>query len=149
MDLPPGITLSIQDKIAPDDEHALALSLEDFNEAAWPGHQPWSEFGIFLRDPTRIVGGLVGQVYAGWLFIRYFWLAEALRGRGLGEEFIALAEAKAVAAGCHGAYLDTFTFQAPGFYARLGYVEFARLPYPPRGDRIWLRKTLAQPPFGT
>lgn len=143
MDLPPGITLSVEDKPAAADAEALGWKLEGFNQAAWPGHQPWEEMGLFLRDEAGgIQGGLVGVTYAGWLFVQYFWLAEALRGRGLGEALIGQAEAKAIARGCHSAYLDTFSFQAPEFYARLGYVEFARLPYPPRGERIWMRKAL-------
>lgn len=149
MELPPGITLSIEDKPGTEDAEALGWGLEAFNEAAWPGHPPWKELALLLRQDGRVVGGLFGQTYAGWLFIQYFWLAEALRGRGLGAQLIALAEQQARGRGCHSAYLDTFSFQAPGFYARLGYVEFGRLPYPPRGERIWMRKSLAQPPLGT
>ena len=45
--------------------------------------------------------------------------------------------------------VDTFSFQAPGFYVKQGYAEYARLPYPPRFERIFFRKPLAQPPRGT
>ncbi len=150
MELPPGIALSVEDRPARCDADALGDGLEVFNEAAWPKHLPWQELGVFLRAQGRIVGGLFGETYAGWLFIRYFWLAEALRGRRLGAGILALAEQRAVERGCHSAFLDTFSFQAPEFYRKQGYVEFGRLPYPPRGERIFLRKTLVQPPpFGT
>lgn len=148
MDLPPGLTLSLEDAPAEADIEALADGLEAFNEAAWPGHQPWEEFAFFLRGAEgRILGGLVGQVYAGWLFIRFLSLAEALRRHRLGAGLVAAAEDRARARGCHSAYVDTFfqapgSFQAPGFYRKLGYVEFGRLPYPPRGERLWLRKPL-------
>jgi hypothetical protein len=33
--------------------------------------------------------------------------------------------------GCHSAWLETFSFQAPDFYRRLGYHEFARSTIPP------------------
>ena len=149
MDLPPGVPLSIEAKPAAADAEALAWSLEAYNEAAWPGHQTWQELGLFLRDAQgRILGGLTGATYAGWLSVQYFWLSAPLRGGGIGAELIALAERKAVERGCHSAYLDTFGFQAPEFYARLGYQEFGRLPYPPRGERIFLRKTLVQPSAG-
>ncbi len=149
MDLPPGVTLSIEEKAAAADTEALGLGLEAFNQAAWPGHQPWRELSLLLREHGSVVGGLHGQTYAGWLFIQYFWLSAPLRGRGIGAQLMALAERQAIERGCHSAYLDTFSFQAPGFYRRLGYEAFARLPYPPRGERIWMRKTLDQPPLGT
>ena len=147
MPFPPGVTLSIEDKVAAADAEALGWSLEAFNEAAWPGHPRWQELGLFLRDGHgAMLGGLVGNTYSGWLFIQYFWLAEPLRGQGIGAALIAQAERTAIGRGCHSAYVDTFSFQAPDFYARQGYAEFGRLPYPPRGERIWMRKTLGPPP---
>ncbi len=41
------------------------------------------------------------------------------------------------------AYLSTFGFQAPQFYASCGYVTFGELnDVPPGSKRIWLRKDL-------
>jgi GNAT superfamily N-acetyltransferase len=143
--LPPGLTLSLEDAPSRADVEVLPEGLEAFNERAWPGHQPWQTLGVFLRrdGDGAIQGGLFGETYAGWLFIRYFWLDEALRGRGLGARVIAAAERRAAERGCHSAWLDTFSFQAPGFYRRQGYTEFGRLPYPPGFERIFLRKRLA------
>jgi N-acetylglutamate synthase-like GNAT family acetyltransferase len=56
-----------------------------------------------------------------------------------------LADAEAVARerGCTSIYLDTFSFQAPDFYKRLGFKEFGRLnDFPPGRTRIWLWKSL-------
>ena len=40
-------------------------------------------------------------------------------------------------------YLDSFSFQAPTFYAKLGYREFGRLKEFPAGyDRVWMTKAL-------
>jgi hypothetical protein len=56
---------------------------------------------------------------------------------------LAGAEAAAREKGCRGAYLDTFTFQAPKFYDRHGYLEFGRLNDFPSGHaRIWFWKAL-------
>lgn len=144
MQLPAGLTLSIEDRPDEAEIDCLPEGLEAFNEQQWPGHQPWQALGVFLREEGRIVAGLAGETYAGWLFIRYFWIAERFRRQGLGRHLIAAAEQRARERGCHSAYVDTFSFQAPGFYARQGYVEFGRLPYPPRGERIWLRKRLTE-----
>ena len=147
MGLPAGLTLSIEDKPAEADVEALPDGLEAYNEGHWPGHQPWETLGLFIRRGGTVVGGLAGESYAGWFFIRYLWIEAALRRQGLGRHLIALAEQRARERGCHGIYLDTFSFQAPEFYRSQGYEEFGRLPYPPKGERIFLRKSLQ--PFGT
>ena len=146
MRLPPGLILSIEDAPAGPDVEALPDGLEVYNEAHWPGHQPWQPLGIFLRRGGTVAAGLAGESYAGWFFIRYLWIEEALRHRKLGSQLIAMAEQRARDRGCHGIYVDTFSFQAPEFYRKLGYAEFGRLPYPPKGERIFLRKALEPPP---
>ncbi len=142
MSLPPGLSLSVEDAPAAADMDRLPEALEAFNELHWPGHQPWRPLGVFLRRGGRLAGGLGGETYAGWLFIRYLWMEDALRGQGLGSRLIAEAERRALERGCHAAWVDSFTFQAPGFYRALGYAEFGRLPYPPRGERVFLQKRL-------
>src|ERR1700722_18293136 len=91
------------------------------------------------REHRRRVGG---RNLLGWLFIRYLWVSEALRGKGIGRELMAGAEGRARERGCHSAYVDTFSFQGPGFYPKLGYQVFGELDYPPGHKRIFLRKRL-------
>jgi hypothetical protein len=39
--------------------------------------------------------------------------------------------------------LDTFSFQAPAFYKKLGFKQFGKLKDFPKGhERIWLKKVL-------
>ena len=53
------------------------------------------------------------------------------------------AEAEATRRGCRGVFLESYSFQAPGFYQQLGYEEFAVLEDFPRAyRRHFLRKTL-------
>src|ERR1700733_13030693 len=49
---------------------------------------------------------------------------------------------RAPGAPCHSAWVDTFSFQAPGFYPKLGYEVFGELDYPPGHRRIFFRKHL-------
>jgi len=143
MKLPPGCILTVEDQPAEADVEVLPHALEAFNEQHWPGHQPWQPLAVFVREHGRIVAGLAGETYAGWLFVRYFWIAEKLRNQGIGRALLREAEQRAAARGCHSAFLDTFSFQAPEFYRKQGYEEFGRLDYPPKGERIFLRKRLA------
>lgn len=141
MELPPGLCLTIEDRPTEADIAALPAGLDAFNARQWPG-QSWDPLALLVRRGGTVVGGLAGESFGGWFFIHYFWLDESIRRLGLGRQVIAAAEQRAGERGCHGIYLDTFSFQAPGFYRKQGYEEFGRLPYPPKGDRIWLRKTL-------
>jgi ribosomal protein S18 acetylase RimI-like enzyme len=53
---------------------------------------------------------------------------------GLGRDLVAAAEREARARGCDVMVLDSHDFQAPGFYAKLGYVVCGRTEGTPRGS---------------
>ena len=140
---PDGLRLDIEDRPAEADVEVLPNGLEAFNESRWPGHQQWKPLAVFAREREAIVAGLAGETYSGWLFIKYLWVSEALRGRGIGRALMAAAEGRAVERGCHSSWVDTFSFQAPGFYPKLGYEPFGELDYPPDFKRVFLQKRLA------
>ena len=140
--LGPSYQVAVEDEPAEADVEVLPYALETFNDERWPRHPRWLPLGVFVRDAGAIVAGLAGETYCGWLFVRYLWVSEALRGQGVGRELMAQAESRARDRGCHSAWLDTFSFQAPGFYRKLGYEEFGRLDYPPDHQRLFLRKRL-------
>jgi GNAT superfamily N-acetyltransferase len=146
MGLPSGLCLDVEDQPTDADVEVLPHRLETFNERQWPRHQPWQPLGVFVRDRDGdIVAGLAGETYAGWLFVRYLWVSEGLRGQGVGRELIETAESRALERGCHSAWLDTFSFQAPGFYRTLGYEVFGELDWSADHKRLFLRKRLAEP----
>jgi ribosomal protein S18 acetylase RimI-like enzyme len=71
------------------------------------------------------------------------WVKEEHRGQGFGHRLITLAEEKARQHGARHAYLDTFSFQAPGFYKKHGYQVFGLLnDFPPGHQRYYLTKEL-------
>lgn len=90
-----------------------------------------------------LVGGLSAAVNLGWMHVKLLAVAPGWRGRGVGRRLVERAEAEARRRRCTGIWLDTFGFQAPGFYEALGYAEFGRLPeYPAGSDRIYYAKRL-------
>jgi GNAT superfamily N-acetyltransferase len=71
------------------------------------------------------------------------WIREELRGRGYGHRLLASAEDEARRRGAKNAYLDTFSFQAPGFYKKHGYRVFGELhDFPTGHQRYFLTKEL-------
>ena len=92
------------------------------------------------NEEDAVVGGLWGRVGYGFLFIELLALGPA-KGVGLGRKVMGLAEVEARRRGLVGMWLDTWTFQAPDFYPKLGFVEFGRITgYPPGHDRIFYVK---------
>ncbi len=95
------------------------------------------------NDEGAVVGGLWGHTGYGWLFTQLLVVPSSLRGRGVGSEIMRMAEDESVKRGCSDAWLDTFEFQARGFYEQIGYACFAELPnYPTGHSRFFMKKAL-------
>jgi GNAT superfamily N-acetyltransferase len=120
----------------------LLRELRAFN-AAKAGKDNFKPLTITVRDKGRVVGGVSAETWFGWMFVNLLWLDEKHRRGGTGRALMAKVEAEARARGVTNVYLDTFSFQAPGFYKKLGYREFGRLDeYPAGHSRHWLTKAL-------
>ena len=100
--------------------------------------------GIFYEDEEgNKLAGLTGETFGNWLCIHYLFVEEHLRKDGLGSELLLAAENEAKNRGCKYAFVDTFSFQAPGFYTKHGYEEvFALNNYPYMGKRHYYTKEL-------
>ena len=102
--------------------------------------------GVSASDDQTFLGGLSGWAFLGVFDIRQMWVAEAFRGQGIGSDILSFAEHEALKLGCCLSLVETWSFQAPGFYFRKGYTEFARMDgLGPSRDltRFWMRKTLS------
>jgi GNAT superfamily N-acetyltransferase len=99
---------------------------------------------IPLPDNAGIVrGGFWGCTNFGWLHIQMLVVPASWRGQGLGSQLVRAAEAEARTRGCRGARVDRFSFQAAGFYEKLGYMCFGVLPdFPPGYSQHYLYKHL-------
>lgn len=100
--------------------------------------------GVFYEDERgKKVAGLTGETFGNWLCIRYLYVDEGYRGRGIGSEILKAAETEAIERGCIFAFVDTFSFQAPEFYTKSGYKEaFVLTEYPYTGARYYYTKQL-------
>jgi ribosomal protein S18 acetylase RimI-like enzyme len=117
----------------------------DFYNIAATGAADWCPVNFVLRGARGdVLGGLLGQLWGGWLHVTYLWVAEAARGAGHGTRLMQEAEAYARARGAVGATLETYSFQARPFYERLGYSVCGTLDgYPPGHAKFFLKKALA------
>jgi N-acetylglutamate synthase-like GNAT family acetyltransferase len=138
--IPGELRLSFDAAPSAETRITLGQEINAFHARTVP--QDAQRFALLLRDETNaLVAGLSGVLSWQWLFVEALWVGDAWRNRGIGRALLAKAEAHAVGAGCHSAWLDTF--QARGFYLALGYQQFGALDdYPAGQTRHFLRKRL-------
>ncbi|CAH2602337.1 GNAT family N-acetyltransferase [Rhodovastum atsumiense] len=107
------------------------------------GEHGRTPLAVLIKEPTEgtIVGGLWGRTSWKWLTIELLFVPEVYRGSGLGSEVMRLAENEGARRGCIGAWVDTFSYQAPGFYEKSGFIRFGEIEdYPPGHSRIFFQK---------
>ncbi|CAL9480036.1 GNAT family N-acetyltransferase [Streptomyces sp. enrichment culture] len=99
-----------------------------------------------LDDTGGLAGGLVGHTWATWLHVTYLWVDDGHRGAGLGSALLTEAERTArTERGCTAARVETWDFQAPGFYTKHGYDIMCVIPdYPPGITEYTLVKRLSR-----
>ena len=127
-------------------KQAIVAPLAHFNEVQSGCREDYCRLAILTSHPVsdEIVGGLWGETVYSYLHVHVLFVPELLRGLGIGRQLMMQAESEAVRRGCSGAWLDTYSFQARGFYERLGYTVFGTIAdHPPGHSRFFLQKVLS------
>ena len=107
-------------------DQQLSAGLDAHNFAA-TGHSDLRELTVKVEDVDgQLVAGLSGWTWGTCAGIGMVWVREDSRRDGWGARLLAAAEEVARDRGCRQVLVSSFTFQAPDFYRRQGYVEFAR-----------------------
>jgi GNAT superfamily N-acetyltransferase len=137
-------TLVIEEYFSQASMDAIGDALEDFNIGrAGPGHEKPLSILIKDQETGAILGGLTGGSSRDWMFVKLLFIPEQLRGQDLGAKLLDQAESIARARHCVGIWLDTFEFQASGFYEKRGYEVFGKIEDYPKGfSRFFLQKRL-------
>ena len=106
---------------------AVIQGLDEFEQATGQDADNRPLILAVLSEEQAIVAGLLGKLLRSWLRVDMLWVAENWRGRGYGTQLMQRAEAIAIDEGCRGVHLETYSFQAPDFYKKLGYEVFGKL----------------------
>jgi GNAT superfamily N-acetyltransferase len=136
-----GLTIIRSETSSEADREAILAPLRAYNisHAGDPRILPVAL--VLTDDAGEKVGGLWGRCSYDWLFVELLSVPEGHRGGNYGRALMAQAEAIARDHGCVGMWLDTFEFQARGFYEKLGFELFGTLEDHPVGRRrFFLRK---------
>ncbi|MHB8647743.1 MAG: GNAT family N-acetyltransferase [Thermomicrobiales bacterium] len=135
--------MTMTDDPTPSDREFLHERINEYNIAATRiDDGPLIYFAI--RDAREaMIAGLSGWTWGGCAAVEFLWVHEEWRGRGLGTQLLAAAEAEAIARGCTQIVLDTHDFQAPAFYTKHGYDTYGTVDDYPRGfAHLHLKKGL-------
>jgi GNAT superfamily N-acetyltransferase len=137
------LSFAVTDQPSPEDVAFIEDELVAYNVAKARAYDR-RPLHVFLRDAQgHTIGGITGETNWDWLYVDCFWLPDDLRGEGWGARLLKAAEEEARKRGCRHARLFSYSFQAPGFYEKLGYRAFGVLEdYPPGHAQVWLRKDL-------
>ncbi|MTK01554.1 GNAT family N-acetyltransferase [Micromonospora sp. CP22] len=104
----------------------LDAELTAFNQQA-TGAADEAELSVRVTDADgELVAGLTGWSWGTCAGINMVWVRADRRGRGWGGRLLAAAEREARRRGCTEISVASFSFQAPGFYRRHGYLDTGR-----------------------
>ena len=103
------------------------------------GYSEVDKAGIFVRNEDgSLAGGIYAYAWGGVCQIELLWVAEDRRGEGLGSRLVSAVEEEALRIGCSKLFLDTFSYQAPGFYEKLGFRIVATVDGFPEGHTYFV-----------
>ncbi|NND99522.1 MAG: GNAT family N-acetyltransferase [Pirellulaceae bacterium] len=114
-------TFECSDQAARRDLDEIDTGIEQHNLAV-PEIRNVRPIAIIGRaDDGQLKGGAVGRSWGLCCELQQLWVTAEARSQGLGTELMSRFEREAKQRGCELIYLETFTFQAPGFYQHRGY----------------------------
>lgn len=101
----------------------------------------YDNFLVF--DGEKLVGGAVGYILYEWYFLELLWILDDYQRQGIGTSIIKKIEEFAIKENLVGIRLETWNFQARGFYEKMGYEIYATiLDCPPGTINYFFKKRL-------
>ncbi len=128
---------------------------EDLNQRVFEGFSQYATaivgrpgieapIAFVATDENTFVGVVVVAVIWGALRVKYLYIEEAYRGKGIGSQLMERAHAFGRERGCSFAFVETINYLAPTFYQKLGYqIDFTREGYAEGGSFHYLQKKLS------
>lgn len=127
----------IDDQLVAYNLSKMPAECEGNRVAKWFGKKITDEEGNIIAGCTAV------RTVWGTAEVSILWVDEAYRHQGLGSRLLAEVEQEVKCHGCTIILLDTFDWQAKGFYEKNGYTVFAALENCPQGHfRYYMNKVL-------
>lgn len=135
------LLITVENEPSEKDNNFICNKLQEFNDN-YTGVKA-IHFSVFAKDHNEIQGGAICYLDENSIYVDMIWVNETCRQSGIGSKILKLAEEEGRKRGAIFSTLDTFDFQAEGFYQKFGYERIGVIPaYLGEYDRIFLRKKL-------
>ncbi|PIQ73442.1 GNAT family N-acetyltransferase [Candidatus Roizmanbacteria bacterium CG11_big_fil_rev_8_21_14_0_20_36_8] len=130
----------IMGELDPEDKKVMVDGMLAYH--ASKGHPRKTEVNSILlkNKENKVKGAVVVSFLWNGMHIDSLWIDETLRNLNWGSKLMEMAEEEAIKRGCTIAYTDTFTWQAPDFYKKLGYTTYGELEDFPKGNSLYYLK---------
>jgi GNAT superfamily N-acetyltransferase len=121
-----NIQIDVQESADSERVQLLVRRLVASNDLVAPPENH-ERLAVFASHEGELVGGASGHTHWDWLFVSHLWVDEAHRHQRLGSTLMDEIEQAAARRGARAVHLDTYDFQALGFYQARGYRIFDQL----------------------
>lgn len=132
----PLILETISGEPNPQDKQLMSEGM--LKHHASQGHpRKTNTFSILLKDSNGILKGVVvASILWNGMHIDTLWVDVTIRNQKWGSKLMKLVEKEGRSRGATVAYTDTFTWQAPGFYEKMGYSLYGKIDNFPPGNSL-------------
>jgi len=135
--------ITATEEVPEDIARAIEGGVMDFNFLHGPMGDAAQVFACARASDGKLIGGAMGRRWGEYCELQYLWVKTEHRGQELGRNLLKAFEDKAAERGCRVFILDTFSFQAPSFYAKHGYEVLHEISGLPQGNsKFTMRKVL-------
>lgn len=120
----PTNRFTLSDTPTEQEVNLIREGLEDYSREQTNGayDEPGIEINLVLRDGDgHVVGGINASTMLRVMHLEALWVAKKVRRLGYGRELVLAAERMGCEKGCITSQTWSLSFQAPGFYQKIGY----------------------------
>ena len=121
--------LDIRFSTSGDHEKILRAGL-DKHSVPFVNHEI-KDFGFYVYENEQIIAGICGRIDSGkWVNVKLLHVDKNQRGKDIGTKLIKRVEEYSRENNCFGVRLETWCFQARGFYEKMGFTIWGELKSP-------------------
>lgn len=100
------------------DNNYIHKCLEDYNIHHMSNYKDYSSH---IEEKGEIIAGMVAESIYDTLELKFLWVKDTCRNKGYGRLLLHNMENQAAKDGIKRILLNTYSFQAPLFYEKMGY----------------------------
>ncbi len=139
-------TIHISKKCNLDTRRQIGQLLWKYNQEALQNYESPVRLEMVVKDKRgNVLGGLYGESYWGWMYVNFLVVRKEFRRKGIGTELMKQVERETLKRCLHKIRLNTFGFQAPDFYKKLGFdVVAVEEGFPEGSQTYYMQKVLSR-----